>query len=982
MTRREAIATPPLPATPLTAHEAHDDFIARHIGPSPAEIASMLDCLGRGSLAELIDAAMPAAIREAAPLDLPRARNEDETLARLAQLAERNQVLHSMIGLGYHDTLTPAVLRRNLLANPGWYTAYTPYQAEISQGRLEALLNYQQMVIDLTALPLANASLLDEPTAAAEAMAMLHRLDKHRRRRFIVDRGVLPQTLAVLTTRAEYLGIEIDHRPLADAIRDPVPAFGVLLSYPAVDGALGDPAAALALAREHDLKVAVATDLLALALLTPPGELGADIAFGSAQRFGVPLWCGGPHAAFFATRDEHKRQVPGRMIGVSRDRHGRLALRMALQTREQHIRRDKAMSNICTAQALLAIAAGFYAIHHGPEGLSRQARRLHRLAQLLAAGLTSAGHHLRHQAFFDTLFVEVAGTARASLLAAAEARGINLRRDDARGIGIAVNEATRREHIAALLEAFACPTPLDDLDRDLPADATPIPAPLRRRSAFLTHPVFHRYRSETELMRYLKRLENRDLSLTRAMIPLGSCTMKLNAAAEMEAITWPGFAAIHPYTPAAQQAGYAELVTELEQMLAACTGYDAVSLQPNAGSQGEYAGLLAIRKYHESRGEGQRDLCLIPQSAHGTNPASAHLAGLEIVVVGCDRHGNIDLEELRALAVEHRARLAALMITYPSTHGVFEHHIRDVCATIHDHGGQVYLDGANLNALVGWAAPGRFGADVSHLNLHKTFCIPHGGGGPGVGPVCVRAHLAPFLPGAPLAAERSATGPVAGAPWGSAGILPISWAYIAMMGRDGLARATAVAILNANYIARRLAPHYPVLYSGKDGWVAHECIIDARGFKQSAGISEEDIAKRLMDYGFHAPTMSWPVPGTLMIEPTESEPRAELDRFCDALIAIRDEIRRIESGAWPRDDNPLVMAPHTAGECASDDWPHPYARQIAAFPAGGEAAADKYWPATARIDNVYGDRHLVCSCPPPEAWMAKTDASPEKQPVE
>ncbi len=980
MTRRETIATPPLPATPLTALEAHGDFIARHIGPGPDDIASMLDSLGLGSLHELIDTVMPAGIRETAPLDLPRARHENETLARLAEMAGRNRVLHNMIGLGYHDTITPAALRRNLLANPGWYTAYTPYQAEISQGRLEALLNYQQMVIDLTALPLANASLLDEPTAAAEAMAMLHRLDKHRRRRFIVDRGVLPQTLAVLETRAEYLGITIDHRPLAAAVADPEPAFGVLLSYPAADGALGDPAAAIALARAHDLKVAMATDLLALTLLTPPGELGADIAFGSAQRFGIPLWCGGPHAAFFATRDEYKRQVPGRIIGVSRDRHGRPALRMALQTREQHIRRDKAMSNICTAQALLAIAAGFYAIYHGPEGLTRQATRIHRVAQLLAAGLAAAGHRLRHLAYFDTVFIEVTGQDRLMLLDAAEARGINLRRDDQAGIGITINEATRREHIAALLEVFACPTALDDLDQALAVEASAIPAALRRTSPFLEHPVFNRQHSETELLRYLKKLENRDLSLTRAMIPLGSCTMKLNAAAEMEAITWPGFAQIHPYAPAAQQAGYAELVAELEKMLAACTGYDAVSLQPNAGSQGEYAGLLAIRKYHESRGEGQRDICLIPQSAHGTNPASAHLAGFEIVVVGCDRHGNIDLEALRALAAEHRTRLAALMITYPSTHGVFEQHIREVCAAIHDNGGQVYLDGANLNALVGFAAPGRFGADVSHLNLHKTFCIPHGGGGPGVGPVCVRAHLAPYLPGAPLAGTKTPVGPVAGAPWGSAGILPISWAYISMMGRDGLARATQVAILNANYIARRLAPHYPVLYSGQGGWVAHECIIDVRAFKESAGISEEDIAKRLMDYGFHAPTMSWPVPGTLMIEPTESEPRAELDRFAAALIAIRDEIRQIETGAWRRDDNPLVMAPHTAGECAGDDWPHCYPRSVAAFPEGGDA--DKYWPPAARIDNVYGDRHLVCSCPPPEAFANKPDETAEKQRVE
>lgn len=974
----QALPETPLTAGPLHGLEAHDAFSARHIGPSEEDQAAMLELLGYPSRDDMMRAILPPSIIRHDTMNLPPAQSEHAVQARLLAMARQNQVKHNLIGLGYHDTLTPPVLRRNLLENPGWYTAYTPYQAEISQGRLEALLNYQQMVSDLTALPLANASLLDEATAAAEAMAMLQRVNKRSKsQRFLVDSGVLPPTLAVIQTRAEYFGFEVVQAPAAEALKDG-DFFGVLLNYPAVDGALGDVRALIQQAHEQGALVAMACDLLALTLITPPGELGADVAIGSAQRFGVPSWFGGPHAAFIATRDDYKRSLPGRIIGVSKDRHGRPALRMALQTREQHIRREKAMSNICTAQALLAITSGCYAIYHGPEGLKQIAQRVHRLAQLAARALSAAGFSPRHKQYFDTLFVEVAEPKRGQILQAAEAAGINLRWDDASGIGISFNEASTREHLQALLEAFGVRGNIDALDQALAADASATPASLRRTSAYLEHPVFHSYRSETEMMRYLKRLENRDVSLTHSMISLGSCTMKLNAAAEMEPISWPEFANLHPFAPVHQTQGYRQLFKELEDMLVASTGYAAVSLQPNAGSQGEYAGLLAIRKYHESRGQGHRDVCLIPSSAHGTNPASAQMMGMRIVVVGCDDQGNIDLDDLRAKAEKHSADLAALMITYPSTHGVFEDSVTQVCELIHQHGGQVYLDGANLNALVGWAGPGLFGADVSHLNLHKTFCIPHGGGGPGVGPICVGAHLAPFLPGHPLIdpldGQTAATGAVSTAPWGSAGILPISWSYIAMMGAEGLKAATEVAILNANYIAERLRPHYPILYTGRDGRVAHECIVDLRHFKEECGISEEDVAKRLIDFGFHSPTMSWPVPGTLMIEPTESESRAELDRFCDAMITIREEIRAVAEGKLDAQDNPLRNAPHTMHEVSGDEWTHGYSRSQAAWPMAS-LRDGKYWPPVGRVDNVHGDRHLICSCPPPSAWEEQPEAT-------
>ena len=891
-------------------------------------------------------------------------------------MADRNVVQHSMIGLGYHDTIVPPVILRNVLENPGWYTAYTPYQAEISQGRLEALLNFQHMVTDLTGMDMANASLLDEATAAAEAMTMLQRVNrKNKSTRFGVDAGVLPQTLDVLKTRAEPLGIDVVVGE-PDALLSEGDLFGLLLQYPAADGRVRDISGVLERAREQQVGTAVAADLLSLTLLQPPGEMGADVVLGSAQRFGVPMGYGGPHAAFFACRQAHARSMPGRVIGVSRDRHGQLALRMALQTREQHIRRDKATSNICTAQALLAVMSGMYACWHGPEGLTTIARRVHRLARLLHAGLESLGAHIVHDHYFDT--IAVSGVDVAAAADRIEAAGINVRRYTVDGedrLGISVNEKTTREHVEALWAAFADGDEGPDLvalDRSLDGDDA-LPAALRRDSAFMQHPVFHAHRSETEMMRYLKRLENRDLSLTHAMIPLGSCTMKLNAAAEMMSITWPEFSDIHPFAPAHQTEGYRQLFRELEEMLEACTGYDAVSLQPNAGSQGEYAGLLAIRGWQRARGEAQRDVCLIPSSAHGTNPASAAMAGMRIVVVRCDDNGNVDVDDLRARCEQHADDLAALMVTYPSKHGVFEEAINEICDIVHEHGGQVYLDGANLNALVGHASPGRFGADVSHLNLHKTFCIPHGGGGPGVGPVCVNQHLAPFLPGHALTdvgGEHAENGAVSAAPWGSAGILPISWAYIAMMGRNGMRRATEVAILGANYIARRLEDAYPVLYTGRNGRVAHECIIDLRPFKAACDITEEDVAKRLIDYGFHAPTMSWPVPGTLMIEPTESESKEELDRFCDAMLAIREEIRRVENGDWPADDNPLVNAPHNHRDVVREDgsdWPHPYPRELAVFPAEG-LWQQKFWPSVTRVDNVHGDRNLFCSCPPLEAW--------------
>ncbi|GAB4126460.1 MAG: aminomethyl-transferring glycine dehydrogenase [Wenzhouxiangellaceae bacterium] len=946
--------------------ENHGGFIGRHIGPNQHDIDAMLADLGCRSLDALMDEVMPKSIRRNDQMELPRALNETEMLTRLRQLGGQNVVCHNMIGLGYHDTITPPVIKRSLLENPGWYTAYTPYQAEISQGRLQALLNYQQMVMDLTGMPLANASLLDEPTAAAEAMVMLQRINaRNKSRRFLVTNDVLPQTLAVLQTRADYFGIEVVCVPPQALLEDTAllaDCFGVLLSYPGVDGGVADLRPWIEAAHASNVLVAVAADLLALVMLTPPGEMGADVVIGSSQRFGVQPGFGGPHAAFFATRDDYARRVPGRIIGVSKDRLGQPALRMALQTREQHIRREKAMSNICTAQALLAIIAGFYAVYHGADGLRTIAGRVHRLAQLLAAGLRAGGWTLRHEHYFDTLFVSVDGTRRDQIIAAAANAGINLRRDDASGIGISLNECSTREHVQTLWQLFAVTADINLLDASMTAPA--LPTACQRQSAFLQHEVFCRYHSETELLRYLKRLENRDISLTHSMISLGSCTMKLNAAAEMEAVTWPEFATIHPFAPNDQTRGYRALISELEDMLKTCTGYDAVSLQPNAGSQGEYAGLLAIRAWQQSRGEGHRDICLIPQSAHGTNPASAQMAGMRIVIIGCDDEGNIDVEQLKAKAEQHSNELAALMITYPSTHGVFEERVTEICDIVHEHGGQVYLDGANLNALVGWSAPGQFGADVSHLNLHKTFCIPHGGGGPGVGPVCVREHLAEFLPAHPLQEELSGRlGPVSGTPWGSAGILPISWAYITLMGRDGLRRATQVAILNANYLATHINDSFNVLYSGRNQRIAHECIIDLRPFKQATGISEEDIAKRLIDYGFHAPTMSWPVPGTLMIEPTESESKAELDRFITAMRGIRNEIRMIENGTLDASDNPLKNAPLTVAEACSDDWQHAYPRSLAAWPVANLQRA-KYWPAVSRVDNVHGDRNLVCSCPP------------------
>jgi glycine dehydrogenase len=960
----------------LAELEAPEAFVRRHIAPDEAEVAAMLEVVGASSLDELIERAAPAAIRTERPLALPPALGENQALAALRALAARNRMLTSMIGMGYYGTHTPSVILRNLLENPGWYTAYTPYQAEVSQGRLEALLMFQQMVADVTGLELANASLLDEATAAAEAMAMARRASRSQAETFFVDADCHPQTLAVLRTRAAAFGFEV---VVGDPQRDldGREVFGALLHYPGSSGAVRDQRETIAKLQAQGALAVVACDLLSLALLTPPGELGADIAVGSAQRFGVPMGYGGPHAAFFATRDAYKRLMPGRLIGVSVDSRGQPALRMALQTREQHIRRERATSNICTAQVLLAMIAGFYAAWHGPQGIRTIAARVHRLSLILARGLRDAGLEVTTPAFFDTITVRIPGKAEA-IAAAARARDINLRLVDADRLGIALDETTRRRDVVQVWQAFGIDAAdegaIDRLDRVVEEC---LPAALRRATGFLSHPVFNRHHSETEMMRYLRRLQAKDLALDRTMIPLGSCTMKLNAATEMIPITWPGFAALHPFVPRDQAEGYSRLFADLETWLAEITGFDAISLQPNAGSQGEYAGLLVIRRYHEARGEGRRDICLIPSSAHGTNPASAIMAGFTVVVVGCDRHGNVDLEDLRAKAAAHRDRLAALMITYPSTHGVFEAKIRDICQVIHEHGGQVYLDGANLNALVGICRPAEIGADVAHLNLHKTFCIPHGGGGPGSGPIGVKRHLAAFLPdhtvvpGVNPAADGATIGQVSAAPWGSPSILPIPWAYIAMMGGPGLRRATEVAILNANYIARRLAPHYPIVYSGAGGFVAHECIVDLRAIKQACGITVEDVAKRLVDYGIHAPTMSWPVPETLMIEPTESEAKTELDRFCDAMIAIREEIRAVERGEVEAGRSMLRNAPHTA-DLLVGDWPHPYGREQAFFPQQA-VREDKYWPPVGRVDNVYGDRHLVCSCPPLEAYRTAAE---------
>jgi glycine dehydrogenase len=959
--------------TPIHALEDHGEFIMRHIGPRDEDVEQMLAEIGVSSLDELIAGTLPPSIQNAEPLDLAEALSETGTLEKLKKIAGKNRVQHNMIGLGYHETILPAVIQRNVLENPGWYTAYTPYQAEISQGRLEALLNFQQMVSDLTGMPIANASLLDEATAAAEAMTMLQRVNrKSKANRFLVDRSVLPQTLDVLENRAQYFGIEV-------VVADPEQAldegeyFGILLQYPGTDGELRDYGEIISRAHAKGALAAVATDLMSLVMLKPPGEMDADAVIGSAQRFGVPMGFGGPHAAFFATREAYKRSLPGRIIGVSQDSKGRTALRMALQTREQHIRRDKATSNICTAQALLAVISGFYAVWHGRERLRKIARRIHRLSGILAQGLGELGFHCNSDAWFDTLTINLDREQADAVYQRALDAGINIRKQGST-LGISVNEKTGRRHIDGLLQAFAgkaSTRSAEELDRDLADNWSAIPSSLHRKSDFLQHPVFYRYHSETDMLRYLKRLENKDLSLAHAMISLGSCTMKLNATSEMIPVTWPEFSDIHPFAPADQTLGYRELFDELEQMLVACTGYDAVSLQPNAGSQGEYAGLLAIKAYHESRGDTERDVCLIPSSAHGTNPASAAMAGMKIIVVKCDENGNVDLADLRDKAGAHADRLSALMITYPSTHGVFEEDVREICDVIHEHGGQVYLDGANLNALVGCAAPGEFGADVSHLNLHKTFCIPHGGGGPGIGPICVGKHLQPFLPGhsiVPMGGPSANNRAVAAAPWGSASILPISWAYITMMGKDGMKKATQVAILSANYIASRLAAAFPVLYTGRNGRVAHECIIDIRPFKESCGVTEEDVAKRLIDFGFHSPTMSFPVPGTLMIEPTESEPLSELNRFCDAMLTIREEIRAIEQGQADPADNALKNAPHTTQDLAAE-WPHAYSREQAAFPVPG-LRQDKFWSPVSRVDNVFGDRNLICACPPPEAWIS------------
>ena len=944
-----------------------DSFVSRHIGPSDADVRAMLDTLGYPSLDAFIDAVIPANIRFRGALDVPAERSEQDALASFRAEMSGNEIWRSFIGMGYSGTHTPAVIQRNVLENPGWYTAYTPYQAEIAQGRLEALLNYQTMVSDLTALPIANASLLDEGTAAAEAVTMAHGIAGDGKDTVLVDAACHPQTIDVVRARAAARSMTVI---VGDAAKFDISAgvCAILLQYPASDGAVRDHRALAATAHAAGALVIVATDLLALTLLAPPGEWGADIAVGNSQRFGVPFGYGGPHAAFFAAKDEHKRHIPGRIIGVSRDRHGKPALRMALQTREQHIRREKATSNVCTAQVLLAVMAGMYAVWHGPDGLTRIATRVHHRAETLAAGLRKLGLTVRDDVFFDTLRVGpgTGGKMPGAIRAAAEKQRINLRYFDGGDIGVSLDELTTVADIDDLLAVFNGGTAPalghDALANDIDARYD---ERFARTSAFCTHPVFRRHHSETEMLRYVRTLESRDLSLTHSMIPLGSCTMKLNAAAEMLPVTWPEVGGIHPFAPRAQAKGYASLFRRLEAALASITGFAAVSLQPNAGSQGEYTGLLVIRAYHKSRGDTHRTICLIPQSAHGTNPASAVMAGMQVVVVKTDASGNIDVADLKAKAAEHSANLAAFMVTYPSTHGVFEEAIKDICATIHAHGGQVYLDGANMNAMVGLCRPGDIGGDVCHLNLHKTFCIPHGGGGPGVGPIGVAKHLAPFLPGNVVVKTGGdhAIGAVSSAPWGSASILPISMMYIDMMGAGGLAYATKIAILNANYMAHRLDPHYPVLYRGANGRVAHECIVDPRALKASSGVEAEDISKRLMDYGFHAPTLSFPVHDTLMIEPTESEPKAELDRFCDALIAIAGEAADIEKGVLPRDDNPLKHAPHTLEAVVSDAWTHAYSRERAAFPLPW-VRQRKFWPTVGRIESAYGDRNLVCSCPP------------------
>ncbi len=947
--------------------DAHlNSFARRHIGPNREEIDAMLDRVGFENLDALIEAAIPKNIRLDRQLDLPEAKSESEALTELRAIAKKNKVARSFIGAGYYDCTTPPVIQRNILENPGWYTAYTPYQAELAQGRLEALLNFQTMIVDLTKLDIANASLLDEATAAAEAMALCHAVATARKTFFVAD-NCHPQTIEVVRTRAKPLGIEIKIDNFSRFKFDNT-VFGALVQYPATDGAIYDYTEFVRQAHTAGVLVVVAADILALTLLKPPGEFGADVAVGNTQRFGVPLGFGGPHAAYFATRDEYKRHMPGRLVGVSHDAEGRPAYRLAMQTREQHIRRDKATSNICTAQVLLAVIASMYAVYHGPDGLRSIARRVHSFASKLASGLRQLGFEIAHKAFFDTIRIEVGKMSSQDILERAEKADCNLRALGPHSLGISMDETTTDADLEILMAALRG-TNVRDFENDkLAGSEFQVPQSAIRSSDFLTHPVFNTHDTETEMLRYLKKLELRDLSLTTSMIPLGSCTMKLNAAAEMFPISWPEISKLHPFAPSDQTAGYIEMCTQLEEWLAEMTGFAAVSLQPNAGSQGEYAGLLAIREYHASRGQAHRNICLIPTSAHGTNPASAVMAGFKVVPVACLKDGDIDLADLRAKADEHARDLAALMVTYPSTHGVFETTIREICQIVHSHGGQVYMDGANMNAQVGLCRPGDYGADVCHLNLHKTFCIPHGGGGPGVGPIGVAKHLVPFLPAAASLNQdvdlNKLVGPVAAAPYGSASILTISWMYIRMMGPAGLTEATRVAILNANYIAKRLDPYFPVLFKGKHGLVAHECILDLRQWKNAA-IEVEDVAKRLMDYGFHAPTISWPVAGTMMVEPTESEPKHELDRFCDAMISIHAEIEAITNGKINRENNVLKNAPHTARQIASDKWDRPYSREQAAFPAPW-THEHKFWPAVARIDNVYGDRNLFCSCPPVE----------------
>ena len=951
-------------APSLRELEHHHAFIERHIGPNDAEIAQMLHVIGHGSLEAMTDAIVPGQIKSKQPLALPESITEEEALAKIRLIARKNQVFKNFIGQGYYGTLTPNVILRNILENPAWYTAYTPYQAEISQGRMEALINFQTMVTDLTGMDISNASLLDEATAAGEAMTLAKRSAKSKSNVFFVANDVHPQTLEVLHTRADGIGIELHIGDASDAIK--VDSFGVLLQYPNTFGQIHDYRAVADAVHARGGIVAVATDLLALTLIASPGSWGADIVVGNSQRFGVPFGFGGPHAAYLACRDAYKRSMPGRLIGVSVDAEGKPAYRLTLQTREQHIRREKATSNICTAQVLLAVMASMYAVYHGPEGLARIARRTHRLTAILAAALRSAGMKVGHD-FFDTLHVTHVDAD--AIHAKAEHLGINLRQIHGQSVGISLDETTTRADVLALANLFGADIgDIDELDADT-SDA--LPAALVRKDAFLQHPVFNTHHSEHELLRYMRSLADKDLAMDRTMIPLGSCTMKLNATAEMIPVTWPEFGGIHPLAPADQTQGYKQLIEELEAMLVECTGYDAVSLQPNSGAQGEYAGLLAIRAYHRSRGEDHRDICLIPESAHGTNPASAQMCGMTVVVTKCDSNGNVDIDDIRAKAEKYSDRLAALMITYPSTHGVFEEDVVRICEIVHQHGGQVYTDGANMNALVGLAKPGKWGSDVSHLNLHKTFCIPHGGGGPGVGPCAVKSHLAPFLPRT-LGGEGN-VGMVSAASFGSASILPISWMYITLMGQQGLRKATQVALLNANYIAKRLAPHYETLYTGRNGLVAHECILDLRPLKDSTGISAEDVAKRLIDFGFHAPTLSFPVAGTLMVEPTESESMHELDRFIDAMIQIRDEIRAIENGSLDREDNPLKNAPHTATMVTSTEWTHAYPRELAAFPLPS-LKLQKYWSPVARVDNVYGDKNVMCACIPIDAYKEEAEA--------